>query len=93
MRDLPDKSKIHSKKNSKVLNGEPNSSFYFEYNERDAAYETGGFNEKLNSKYNQIDNNKVSDFEDSLNYIEEKINEVTESDAGDNPATMREKVS
>lgn len=86
MRQIAQKSKIHSKKNSKLTNNEQesNNSFYFEYNDKDAEYQTGGFNDKLNSKYNQVDNNKVSDFEDSLNNIEEKINEVTESDAGGN---------
>ena len=95
---LPSQKTIfHSKKNSKKTNKEPVSkdSFYLEYADQEPAYTTGGFNEKLNSQYNQIDNNKLSDFEESLNYIEEKIVEVTESDRGgddgpNNVDTVRE---
>ena len=94
---LPSKNNnFHSKKSSKITDKEPvsNDSFYLEYAEQEPAYATGGFNEKLNSQYNQVDNNKLSDFEESINYIEEKIVEVTESDRGDgtnNQDTLREK--
>ncbi|CDW78197.1 UNKNOWN [Stylonychia lemnae] len=73
-------------------NSQNNDSFYFDYNQLDPRFTTSVFNdntmrsqENTKGRISKIGNNnmnvKVSDFEDDINYIEEKIVEATESDA------------